>query len=206
MSSTMPHLRPYIRKGTLRSVEDDEAPQRAVHHVTLATSDEHGVLHIHAGPSMLIEGHLDAQDFPHLERDRDTGSELGRLVVIEADAVADVMAPKLGQAARSGRGDGHLEHTLGRNARRDGGQRGFEAGLDGIEHGLLSPIRLAHHARTANVRAEPFVDTAHVEAHQIAWTERAVGRPRRGDRGALAHREDGRVGHAIALEDLALEY
>src|SRR5262249_1869463 len=140
------------------------------------------------------------------ERGRDAGGELWTLVVLEADAVADVIALEVGQAAGPHRREGRLEETRGGNTGRDGLERGFDAGLDGVERALLPRVWLAHHGHAAHVRAIALVDAAHVEANELTRAEGAVARPRRRNRAAVADGDDRRIRRGLALQHFAFEH
>src|SRR6266571_2605226 len=166
-----------VRGGAwrIRLADDRELRARAREPPRAVGRDLHGVLHLDAAPAVLVVGRLHAEDHAGLEQGRRRRVDRGRVVGLEPDAVAHVVALIVRDAMLAGHAHGDLEDVAHGHAR----SHGRDGRLLASERGPVVPrlllARPAEDGRPRDVRAVALVDAAQVEADEVAGPERALG-------------------------------
>src|SRR5262245_25122345 len=168
--------------------------------------DLHGVLDLDAAPAVLVVGRLHAEDHARLERHAGRGVDGRRVVRLEPDPVADVVALVVRHPV--GAGDAHrgLEDLVHGHAGLHGRDGGLLSVAGGVVVAELLLGRCAEHRGPRDIRAIALVHAAQVEADQVAGLERGVRRVDVGEGGAMAHRDDGKEGLGASADDFSLEH
>src|SRR2546422_6734473 len=186
------------------SADDREVLARAREPPRAAGGDLHGVLHLDAAPAVLIVGRLHAEDHAGLEQGRRRRVDRGRVIGLEPDAVAHVVALIVRDAVLAGHAHGDLEDVAHGHARSHGSHGRLLAGQRGRVVPRLLLARPAEDGRPRDVRAVALVDAAQVAADEVAGPERALGGVDVRERGPLADRDHGEEGRGAAAQHLLL--
>src|SRR5215470_8312979 len=122
--------------------------------------DLDGVLDLHAAPAVLVVRRLHAEHHSGFERRARRRVDRRRVVGLEPDAVADVVALIVRQPVLSRHTHGELEQLADGHAGLHGGDGGPLAGQDRRVIARLLLRRRAKHRRAGNVRAVGADETA----------------------------------------------
>src|SRR5918996_1910893 len=112
-----------------------------------------GVLDLDAAPAVLVVGRLHAEHHARLQRGGRRGVDRRRVVGLEPDAVADVVALVVGQAVLARDAHGEVEELADRHAGLHGGDGRALTGQDRRVVARLLVGRRAEHGRAGDVRA-----------------------------------------------------
>src|SRR5262245_17022967 len=190
------------RMMAISSLSDDrEVLARARQRSRAARRDFDRVLDLHAAPAVLVIGRLHAEDHAGLERGVGRRVDRRRVVRLETDAVADVVALIVRQPAFARHAHGDVEELAHRHAGLHSGDGGA---LTGQDCGVIACLLLARRAedrRARNVRSVRADETTEVEPYEVARTQRSIGGVNVGECCPLADRHHGEERLGALAED-----